>query len=189
MSLTPPVIQRQPVGLLDFFGLKNGGQYPQTLAAVLAPIIDVHRLYELDIEEFISDGVSVACGTVLGPFDFGAAGNRPGIVPQNELWHVHEYSYQVAIPANCYASFIPAIQVQRRSPISPGVGRGTLVLGPAVSTPRDILTATAHVLKIQASNFWMPPDSILSGETIYLDPLATVLNAQHNVRFTRYRRA
>jgi hypothetical protein len=44
ISPVPP-INRTPLGILDFLGIKNGGQYPQTMPAVLSPTWDMHRWY------------------------------------------------------------------------------------------------------------------------------------------------
>ena len=188
--LTPPVINRQPVGLLDFFGLKNGGQYPQQLATTLAPTIDLLRLYEADVEEFISDGVSVAAGGALGDFDFGGASSRPGIVPQNELWHIHHFALQLSVPVNVNMwGFSIKTQVQRNSPVTPGSGRGTQAMGPAVYAPVASATNPANIVNLAAEDFWLPPNGILGGATLWLDPIGTAVPAFHSVRFTRYRRS
>lgn len=189
--LSAPVINRQPVGLLDFFGLKNGGQYPQSLGTTLAPTIDLLRLYEADTEEFISDGVSVAAGGALGDFDFGAVAARPGIVPQNELWHVLDYALQLSVPAACTMwGFSIKAQIQRNSPIVPGTGRGTQNLAPAVYAPVANPANPANIVNVNAQrDFWLPPNGILGGATLWLDPLATVVPAFHSVRMVRYRRS
>lgn len=190
MSLTPPTINRQPVGLLDFFGLKNGGKYPQQLASTLAPTIDLLRLYEADVEEFISDGVSVEAGTAIGNFNFGGATNRPGIVPQNELWHVLEYSIVLPVPANVNMMMVaPTIEIQRSSPTVTGAGRGSVQIGNPVQSPIANAANPAHTLRVYARDFWMSPNSQLGGSTLWLDPVATSIPAVHNCRFVRFRRS
>jgi hypothetical protein len=191
MSLTAPVINRQPVGLLDFFGLKNGGQYPQQLGTTLAPTIDLLRLYESDVEEFISDGIARAAGGAIGDFDFGAVTNFPGIVPQNELWHILEYSIQLAVPANVTMwTFACTAQIQRISPTVFGTGRGSMLVGEPVAAPVANAANPANIVRARAAtDFWLPANGILGGVTMWLDPVATAVPAFHNVRFVRYRRS
>jgi len=47
----PVNLNRQPVGLLGFFSIKNGGEYPQFLDQNLQPGFDVRDLYELQQKE------------------------------------------------------------------------------------------------------------------------------------------
>jgi len=42
----PPPINRIPQPLLGYFGIKNGGRYPQTLSETLAPTIDLRYQYD-----------------------------------------------------------------------------------------------------------------------------------------------
>ncbi len=53
-DINNPPLNVQPIGLLDFFQLKNGGQYPQTLGTVLAPTYDLRDHY-LQVNAAISD--------------------------------------------------------------------------------------------------------------------------------------
>jgi hypothetical protein len=61
-SLPAPPIQVQPLGLLDFFQLKNGGEYPQTLGDVLSPTWDLRDHY-LQTNAVISELTTIALAT------------------------------------------------------------------------------------------------------------------------------
>lgn len=74
-------LNRQPNGLLDFFGIKNGGENPLELGRVLLPQLDTLPFYEM--------GAGAVTGTVsgnlaAGPVLFGPAGasTEPG-----DTWH------------------------------------------------------------------------------------------------------
>lgn len=71
-------INRLPIGLLGFLGIKNGGAYPRDLASVLAPTWDLAQLYENANSENSATVVSMAA---LGYTSFVT-------VPTGETWHV-----------------------------------------------------------------------------------------------------
>lgn len=89
----PAPLNRQPLGLLDFLGIKNGGQYPLTLGEQLAPVLEALELYENTAAAVIgSTSGNVAGGPVL----FGPAGatSEPGAA-----WHFRAVSMIVQCPA------------------------------------------------------------------------------------------
>lgn len=73
-----PAINRLPLGLLGFLGIKNGGRYPQDLADVLAPTWDLSQLYLNTNSETRSDVVAL---NALGSQAFVT-------VPTGEAWIV-----------------------------------------------------------------------------------------------------
>jgi len=79
-------LNRQPVGLLDFFGIKNGGRYPEKLGDVVLPQMNVLSLYEwAGPLEFGSSSGNLAGGVTT----FGPAGltSLPG-----DSWHFDSLS-------------------------------------------------------------------------------------------------
>lgn len=84
--LTPAVISKLPLGLLGFFGIKNGGQYPQTVGNVILPQLDMGEMLAANYHERLGTNIAVAAigFTALNVVATGL----PAVVPQAELWHV-----------------------------------------------------------------------------------------------------
>lgn len=62
-ALPPPPLNRQPLGLLDFLQIKNGGQYPQRLVTDLVPTWDLRDHY-LQVNAVLLEqtGIAIASG-------------------------------------------------------------------------------------------------------------------------------
>jgi len=95
-------LNRHPLGILDFLGIKNGGQYPVTLGQQLAPTWDLSRFY-LDnaATQTRTTGTltNAARGTTIA---VGAA------VPAGQIWYVDLVSFTTALFAagqSCRVSF------------------------------------------------------------------------------------
>lgn len=81
----PAPLNRQPLGLLDFFGIKNGGEYPLELGRVVVPQLDALPFYENAGETVYGTATgNLAAGVVL----FGPAGatTEPG-----DTWHFRSF--------------------------------------------------------------------------------------------------
>jgi hypothetical protein len=88
--LTPPVISKLPLGLLGFFGIKNGGQYPQTLGNSISPTMD---LTEMLAANHYANYVYIAAPTAVGFTQATAAiSGVPQSVPDNEVWFISSMS-------------------------------------------------------------------------------------------------
>lgn len=77
----PGLIQRNPIGLLDFLGLKATGQSPTVLPDELVATVDISQLYAAARWEQI-------VGTTSAVNLVGFWGTTVTTVPQNELWLV-----------------------------------------------------------------------------------------------------
>lgn len=88
----PGLIQRNPIGLLDFLGLKSTGQSPTILPDELVATVDIASLYAAARWEQVVGTTSVA--NLVG---FWGSANTT--VPQNELWLID----QVAISGSTLA--------------------------------------------------------------------------------------
>lgn len=103
MSITPPVINTTPKGLLSLLGIKNGGSNPQSLAGFVQPTADLLSWYCHSIADEYGFSAPAAAGfagalsfanqTSGPPFPGGPAvppGAIPAgvFVPQNEVWVV-----------------------------------------------------------------------------------------------------
>lgn len=81
--LTPAVISKLPLGLLGFFGIKNGGQYPQTIDPVITPSLELGAMLAANYNEMIAVPCLAALGFVTGNI---LATGLPAVVPSSELW-------------------------------------------------------------------------------------------------------
>jgi len=90
-----------PPGLLSFFGIKNGGQFPQALSTNLAPVIDMYEHYAAGAAiataiTFTVPPTNAGNGNIVGPW--GPIEIANGIstqVPNNEFWFVLDSSIRV----------------------------------------------------------------------------------------------
>jgi hypothetical protein len=73
-----PNINRLPLGLLGFLGIKNGGRYPQELSDTLAPTWDLSDIY---LNANAENRVDVLAIAALGSQAFFT-------VPAGEAWYV-----------------------------------------------------------------------------------------------------
>jgi hypothetical protein len=82
--LTPAVLSKVPLGLLGFFQIKNGGQYPQTLGTIVGAELDLWRILAANYNENIAASVATAATgfTVATEVVAGTAAT----VPASELW-------------------------------------------------------------------------------------------------------
>lgn len=96
-------INRLPWGLLGFLGIKNGGEYPQTLAQQLVPVWDLKELY--------LEGASVLAGTAS---TVGATGYVAHLSPPpGEVWQV--YDFQIVAACGAGEAFTGALCRSRTS--------------------------------------------------------------------------
>lgn len=74
-------ITQFPRGLVSLTGLRDMGEAPRELAAVIAPSIDVTQFLLLNRETVVVAGTATAIGFVQGPE-----------VPAGELWYLHSFT-------------------------------------------------------------------------------------------------
>jgi len=88
--LTPAVLSKLPLGLLGFFGIKNGGQYPQSLGNVVLPQLDVLPLLQANYHENLAGGAGAGGITAIGFKQMlDPATTVAVIVPAAEIWYVN----------------------------------------------------------------------------------------------------
>lgn len=90
-GLTPAVISKLPLGLLGFFGIKNGGQYPQSIVPTIAPTLEMGGILAANYNENVSVPCIAALGFVTGNI---LASGIAAVVPASELWWVSALSFQ-----------------------------------------------------------------------------------------------
>lgn len=93
--LTPAVVSKLPLGLLGFFGIKNGGQYPQSIAPQFMPTLELMGLLGANYHENVGSAPLVP--SVVGF-------NQTTItVPASEIWLVHSISaFEFTGPGDSY---------------------------------------------------------------------------------------
>lgn len=79
--LTPPPINKLPLGLLGFLGIKNGGRYPQSLQADLQPSFELQNWY------LQTNSTSAQLNGSVSSIGFNA---NWWTVPQGETWAIHQ---------------------------------------------------------------------------------------------------
>jgi hypothetical protein len=83
-------IQVQPLGLLSFLQIKNGGAYPSFLTRELVAQIDLEQWYlEMNSEHLGESPLALAA--------VGSTGSTVLIVPNGEFWCVHEFSISIGL--------------------------------------------------------------------------------------------
>jgi len=82
--LTPAVISKLPLGLLGFFGIKNGGQYPQSVIPNIQPTLEQLQILACNYHENITVGIG---GITTTGFQ-GAVVPDPLTIPPSEIWYV-----------------------------------------------------------------------------------------------------
>jgi hypothetical protein len=177
-------IQIAPQGLLNYFGIQNGGRNPSGLANDLTGVLDLQPLYDIEKYEAMSDGVAAAAGGALGDFAFSGPTNLPGVCPANEFWHILRYNVFISVATvGATMSVTPTVQVPRKG--LTGGGSFALPVGPMVNNPQ----VGPFILQAWATHdFWVPPGGVLGGTTNSLTPIATAVQAFGQVFMVRYRR-
>lgn len=87
--LVPRGLSKLPMGLLGFFGIKNGGDYPQAIRADFQPVLDLHQLLAVNYRELITVAPIAALGFVTANI---GGGSVPAVVPAGENWFISSVS-------------------------------------------------------------------------------------------------
>lgn len=146
----PAPLNRQPLGLLDFFGIKNGGENPLELGRVLQPQLDALPLYENTAPTDIG---SVAGALAGGVVLFGPAGatSEPG-----STWHVRSFSLTFnTTPAGDFAYV-------RLGAFYSGVFVGFT----EIAYGNGALAALAGINGLAVRDVWLPPGWSLAYEVL-----------------------
>lgn len=102
MAMRPPPLNVQPLGLLDAFQIKNGGQYPQELDTRLGVNIDLGQWYaETNAQNYrlttspLPATVPYQVSSWTASFPVGLPLSLGFItVPETEVWQVTDYGIE-----------------------------------------------------------------------------------------------
>ena len=174
--LTPPVISKLPLGLLGFFGIKNGGQYLQTLGNTIAPTMEMLELLAVN---YHTNHVYIASPNAPGWHQATVAvAGVPQRVPAGEMWYISACSMH----------------------LSTGVGDSITLGAPAVrgtqyglnaafyrvlAPPFSMGASENHMRPTDQHEFWMEPNDEL-GFWVQAATLASSIIVTIQVKVTRF---
>lgn len=139
----PPEINRLPLGLLGFLGIKNGGRYPTALAPGLTPTWDQGRMYLEPAARYVAGS-----GTINANGFVGSIAPQPG-----EIWVVHDCSLVVAAGAG--------------ESWSGALCRGTVNGGSTINLTLDRAAAASSTVSLPLvyQPIWLVPGDIIGAIT------------------------
>lgn len=107
LQLTPAVLSKLPLGLLGFFGIKNGGKYPQFISEQILTTLDQAGLLAANyIERHVfsvqptTSGLKAMTDVVTG---------LPAVVPAGEIWFCQAISITTFTGAGDSVTWVPCI--------------------------------------------------------------------------------
>ena len=178
-QLTPAVVQKQPAGLLDYFGIKNGGKNPQSLAEVIAPVLDLDRWYKVADEEYLTGGISghASAGWVTAsPISLA--------IPPLEVWHVHQFGWLLSMTEGRTCIFSPGSRVPEGGFLTGGF---PIVDHPiAITSPAAVATYAYY-----GGTVWKGYGKFFRAGTVFGTHVTQITAASDfswQLRFTRMRR-
>lgn len=162
----PSPLNRQPSGLLEFFGIKNGEWGPRELGQVLTPTLDLWRHYVSafgsdDVDGTVTVNGSTATGGTDVPLTAWTMPNNtyPVVVPAGEVWYLDNMSINVVLTPGA-GSNISAVGL---AGTYPNVGQLHLV---PFTQPGERLVSDAGVatgiVQHQMYPYWLKPAQTLS---------------------------
>lgn len=184
----PPPLARYPEGLLDFFSIKNGGEFPQTLLPSLAPVLDLFdhytgtaalttgNVFNLNAE-VASRGRSITAEFDPVPLILGGSNL---VVPTQEWWYIRE--------ANVDWFFNAADEsTDAQLSIAPG-GQAVILMpfGPLMGYTQGVAIDTRMGSRSLARPQWVRPGSVIFLAHAGITGAASV-TFNVNLAFNRFR--
>jgi len=177
VALSPAVISKLPLGLLGFFGIKNGGQYPQTVGQVIVPQLDMGELLAANYHERLGLQSLVTATGFTQSTIVATGGNA--IVPASELWYVMHASMVASTLAGDAVVYTPVV----RNTQSGSASASTRALGAQQTQGAGLLTV--HPLTFENGSRWfVPGDSFGIWTTSFT--LVTGINLSMQLGITRF---
>lgn len=175
--LTPPVISKLPLGLLGFFQIKNGGQYPQTLGGSINPTFEQLELLAANYHENLA---LTAIPTVTGFIGATVVATAlPAVVPAGELWYASSLSMHVTTGVGDSINFSP----EARSFQTNNAAAFHRVLAGPVTQPASL--AVMYQCNYQNQDRWFSPGDTF-GYWVTAITLATAIQMSIQAQITRF---
>lgn len=167
LGLTPPVMSKLPIGLLGFLGIKNGGQYPQTLGNVLLP--------QIELLDMIASNYRVPSIFVSNPVAIGFTPQTLNavavVVPPGELWYLMSASVSVFTGVGDSITCSSVI----RSPQTASAGTSNRVMSPIITQAANLST---HHPGILVGGRWLCPGDAMNTH------VSAIVSATGNITVT-----
>lgn len=102
-------IQRNPLGFLGFFDIKNLGVNPPQLADFIQPMIETRELYRAG--QWVEQRAQIVLAGAAGLMQFNTfTDGTSAIVPPSEVWWVDDFTITAGVLAGDQLAFLPAIR-------------------------------------------------------------------------------
>lgn len=180
--LTPAVISKLPLGLLAYFGIKNGGQYPRFIGDTIEPIMDQLGLLLAanQIERYaVTANVTAAAGFKQGNWAGGVPFTGAAVVPAGEVWCLQSATFVLATNAGDTATVSAVVQ---------GFQTGSATNWYRLIAPQQTQTGVLtqyYPTNVQAFPLWLSPGDnfgfIASAMTV-----AVGVTGSLNIAFARF---
>lgn len=147
-------LSKLPLGLLGFFGIKNGGEYPQAIGNTIIPQLDMAGLLQAAyIERFVGSYTLAATGFQAATYVAGGTGTVQ--VPQSETWALVASSFNIFTGAGDAFLGSPCIKSTQFGSSSNWI---RLLRDP---TNQAASLNTMNTTIVQALPLWMSPGDVL----------------------------
>lgn len=193
-ALGRPPLNLQPLGLLDHFAIKNGGEYPQDLIPTLQPTMEMGDWYsqvngqDFDLARATVAGAAVGAGSMAftssNPAGLPLSGGGLIAVPDTEVWLITEYSVRWAWDAVAGGTLngVALAVLNSSSALMRGVA----------STQIGVLTSSATLIQggmtaLATGPMWLKPGEIPIFHHGGIIPGAATLTFAGHLRFRRLR--
>lgn len=166
--LTAPVISKLPLGLLGFFGIKNGGKYPQTLGETIVPTLEQINVLA---ENYHTKHAYIAAPNAPGWHQATVAiAGVPQRVPENEIWLIRGASMHHATGAGEAINATAAVRGDQWGAAAASYH--------VISQPFTLAASTNILLPCSEPDFWAGPGDEFGfwvNTVTFVGPLLTVL--------------
>lgn len=138
-------VQRNPLGYLGFFDLKNSGVNPPEIADVVQPTFSMAEFYRAG--QWVEQRAQIVLAGAAGLMQFTTfTDGSSALVPSSELWWVDNFTITAAPVAGDQLCFICAIRGGQlgAAPFTYQVGDWTLGDRTAIQVTTGLLCASAR---------------------------------------------
>lgn len=176
--LTPAVITKLPLGLLSFFGIKNGGQYPRTISPEIVAQLDMGGLLQANYIERRVGSINVTASG-FQPFNAGAPLTGLLTVPNGEVWCMSACTFIVSTGAGDAVAGNLAVRNLQDETASFWYRALTGVVTQGASQ------VTANPIALGGEPIWLSPRDTF-GMNVATFTVAAAITVSANIGFTRF---
>lgn len=141
------MINRQPLGLLGFLGIKNTGRAPDQLANTLAPTWDLEEQYCSTNAEFATAQLAIAADGYRSAFQ----------VPQGQFWKILGFgAFSATLVAAEVLRLVPAMTDQAQVfivPLPDASETNIVAQRAACALSKDLILSSGDTLGLLVAHF------------------------------------